>query len=68
MKTILLSLPLLLLSCSTPEQNARLSSIVNLALTVAERRGAITSADAQDVRSAETIILAPTQIETTSGK
>jgi len=70
MKTILLSLPLLLLSCSTPEQNARLGSLVNLAVSVAEARGAITPQDAADIRAAETIILPPAaaKIETTSGK
>lgn len=70
MKTILCSLPLLLLSCSTPEQNARLGSLVNLAVSVAEARGAITPQDAADIRAAETIILPPAaaKIETTSGK
>jgi hypothetical protein len=58
MKSIILSiLALSLVSCATPEQNQRLSAIVDLALSVAERRGAITPEDAADVREAGTIVL-----------
>ena len=51
----LLSLP----ACSTPEQNARLGQLVTLAIDLAEKRGAITPADAEAIRAAETIILPP---------
>lgn len=64
----LLSLP----ACSTPEQNARLGQLVTLAIDLAEKRGAITPADAQAIRAAETIILPPPAalpaIDVTSGK
>jgi len=49
----LLSLP----ACSTPEQNARLGQLVNLAVDVAVKRGALTPDDAAAIRQAETIIL-----------
>jgi len=68
MKHILALAAILLASCATPEQNTRLSSIVNLALTAAEKRGAITPADAQAVRDAETIILTPAPVITPTGK
>lgn len=69
MRTICILAALCLTSCKTPEQNARLASIVNLALTVAERKGVITAADAQDVRAAETIALTPaTPVAVPSGK
>lgn len=68
MKTTLAFIALTFASCSTPEENARLGSLVDLAITVAESRGAISSKDAADIRAAETIILPPTTIETTSGK
>ncbi len=68
MKTILSLICLTLVSCSTPEQNTRLSSIINLALDVAVRRGALTVEDARDVREAKTIVLEPATVETTSGK
>lgn len=51
----LLSLP----ACSTPAQNERLGQLVNLAVDVAVKRGAITAADAEAIRAAETIILPP---------
>lgn len=51
----LLSLP----ACSTPEQNARLGQLVTLAIDLAQKRGAITPADAEAIRAAETIILPP---------
>jgi hypothetical protein len=64
----LLSLP----ACSTPEQNARLGQLVTLAIDLAEKRGAITPADAQAIRAAESIILSPPAalpaIDVTSGK
>lgn len=64
----LLSLP----ACSTPEQNARLGQLVTLAIDLAEKRGAITPADAEAIRAAETIILPPPAalpaIDVTSGK
>lgn len=64
----LLSLP----ACSTPEQNARLGQLVTLAVDLAEKRGAITPADAEAIRAAETIILpspaALPAIDVTSGK
>ena len=68
MKTTLALAAILLSSCATTEQNARLSSIVNLALSVAERKGVITPADAQAVRDAETIVLTPTTVVTPTGK
>ncbi len=70
MKHIVLASLLLLASCKTPEQNARLASIVDLALNVAVRKGAISPADAADVRAAETVVLnpAPTTAQTPSGK
>jgi uncharacterized lipoprotein YmbA len=68
MKTTLALIALTLASCSTPEKNARLGSLVDLAITVAESRGAISAKDAADIRAAETIILPPTTIEATSGK
>ena len=68
MKTALAILALTLVSCSTPEKNARLGALVDLAITVAESRGAISAKDAADIRAAETIILPSTTIETTSGK
>lgn len=64
----LLSLP----ACSTPEQNARLGQLVTLAIDLAEKRGAITPADAEAIRAAETIILTPPAalpaIDVSSGK
>jgi len=68
MKTALAILALTLVSCSTPEKNARLGALVDLAITVAQSRGAISAQDAADIRAAETIILPSTTIETTSGK
>jgi uncharacterized lipoprotein YmbA len=68
MKTTLALIALTLASCSTPEKNARLGQLVNLAVSVAEARGSITAQDAADIRAAETIILPSTTIETTSGK
>lgn len=66
----LVLIALCLCACKTTEQNARLGSLVNLAVSVAEARGAITPQDAADIRAAETIILPPAaaKIETTSGK
>jgi len=58
MKTILLiTISFTLAACKIPEQNARLGSLVSLAVSIAEARGAITSQDATDIRKAETIIL-----------
>ena len=68
MKTTLALIALTLASCSTPEENARLGALVDLAITVAESRGAISAKDAANIRAAETIILPSTTIETTSGK
>lgn len=72
MKTTLTLIAILIIaSCSTPAQNARLGQLVNLAVSIAEARGAITAQDAADIRAAETIILppaSPATIETTSGK
>ena len=68
MKTALAILALTLVSCSTPEKNARLGALVDLAITVVQSRGAISAQDAADIRAAETIILPSTTIETTSGK
>lgn len=57
-KILIASLCLLTLpACSTPEQNQRLGQLVNLAVDVAVKRGAITAADAEAIRTAETIIL-----------
>ena len=65
-----LILALALASCTTPEQNARVGQLVNLAVSVAEARGAITAQDAADIRAAETIILPPAlpAADLTSGK
>ena len=60
MKRTLLLLSIVLTSCSTPEQNARLGQLVNLAVTVAEKRGAISPDDAQAIRDAKTIVLPDT--------
>ncbi len=68
MKIILTSLALCLCACKTPEQNARLGSLVSLAVAAAEARNLITAQDAADIRAAETIVLPPVTIETTSGK
>jgi len=73
MKTIfaLLILPFVLASCSTPAQNAKLARIVDVALVVAEKRGAISAEDAAAVREAKTIVLdeeAPAVVVTASGK
>lgn len=59
---------ILIASCKTTEQNARLGSLVNLAVSVAEARGVITSQDAADIRAAETIVLPTTAAPVTSGK
>lgn len=61
MKHIALSLLSITLfsSCQTPEQNARLAAIVDTALIIAARRGAITEQDAADVREAGKVILTP---------
>lgn len=59
-KLLIISLCLLTLpACSTPEQNQRLGQLVNLAVDVAVKRGAISPDDAEAIRSAETIILPP---------
>lgn len=68
MKLALLAIPLFLTACQTPAQSERLGSLVSLAISIAESRGVITAQDAADIRAAETIILPPTQVETTSGK
>jgi hypothetical protein len=75
MKTLLslLILPFVFAACSTPAQNAKLARIVDVALVVAEKRGAISTEDAAAVREAKTIVLdepveAPAVIVTTSGK
>lgn len=73
MKLLIATLCLLCLpACSTPEQNARLGQLVTLAVDLAEKRGAITAADAEAIRAAETIILPPPAalpaIDVTRGK
>lgn len=66
-KTILLFVALSALTgCANPADTKRLASIVDLALEVATRRGAITADDARDVRGAKTIVLDPAP--ETSGK
>lgn len=55
----LLILAIALASCKTAADTQRLGSLVNLAIAVAEKRGAISSQDAADIRAAETIILPP---------
>lgn len=55
-------------SCKTAEQNARLGQLVNLAVSIAEARGAISHQDAADIRAAETIVIPDAPVETTSGK
>lgn len=68
MKIALFLTVVCLCSCKTPEQNARLGSLVNLAVSVAESRGVITAQDAADIRAAEKIVLPSTTVEITSGK
>jgi hypothetical protein len=64
MKHILAPIALLCLaSCSTPEQNAKLADISNIALTYAETKGAITPQDAALVREAGKVLLAPASEE-----
>lgn len=65
MKLALLLPILTLASCATPAENQRLSAIIDLALSVAERRGAITPEDAADVREAGTIVLDTKKDEST---
>lgn len=55
--TLALIAAIALSSCATPEQNARLAAIVDTALIIAARRGAITEQDAADVREAGKVIL-----------
>jgi hypothetical protein len=57
--TLLILTAASLVACSTPAQNERLGQLVNLAVDVAVKRGAITPADAEAIRAAETIILPP---------
>lgn len=66
--TALVLASILLVSCKTTEQNARLGSLVNLAVSVAEARGAITPQDAADIRAAETIVLPTTAAPIATGK
>ena len=54
-----LAVALTIVSCKNPEQNARIGSLTNLAISIAESRGAITKQDAADIRAAGTIVLAP---------
>lgn len=42
----------LLVSCQTPAENERLARLGDIAITYAERRGAISPTDAADLRSA----------------
>ncbi len=61
---------LCLVSCKTPV-DPRISRLVDLSISVAEREHAITKQDADDIRAVETIILTPSAlptIQTTSGK
>lgn len=46
-----------LLCCTTPEQDARLSAMADLAITYAERRGQLAPEDAQALRDAKVIVL-----------
>lgn len=57
--TLLILATTAIVSCKAPEQNQRLGQLVNLAVDVAVKRGAITAADAEAIRAAETIILPP---------
>lgn len=57
MKYLLLLTLAALASCATPEDNARLRAIGDLALTYAESRGAISASDAAAAREAGKIIL-----------
>lgn len=74
MKRFIVALCLLTLpACKSVEQNQRLGQLALLAVDVAVKRGAITPADAEALRAAETIILKPTSIplpaiDVTSGK
>lgn len=68
MKTLLLLLTCFALAaCGTPEQDAKLARIVDVALVVAEKRGAISAADAAAVREAKTIVLDEPLPEVTAG-
>jgi hypothetical protein len=55
-----------LVACKTAAENERLARLGNLAITYAERRGAISPADAADLRSAGVVVLKP--IEVTASK
>lgn len=70
MKTaILFAICIGLSACSTPEQNARLSALADLAITYAASRGKITPEDAQAIRDAKVIVLDPAQpVPEISGK
>ncbi len=46
-------------SCQTPEQNARLAKLLDLAITSSERRGVISTQDANDLREAQNLALPP---------
>lgn len=50
----------------TPEEQAKIAAIANLALTYAESKGKVTTEDAAAVRQAGTIILTPTPASTVS--
>lgn len=70
MKTaILFAICIGLSACETPEQNARLSALINLTTAYAEAKGKITPEDAQAIRDAKVIVLDPAQpVPEISGK
>lgn len=49
-----------LISCQTPDQNAKLAAISSIAISYAEAKGAITPQDAALVREAGKVLLEPT--------
>lgn len=53
----LLAVSLLLASCATQAKNDRLARIGDIAISYAERRGAISPQDAADIREAGKIVL-----------
>lgn len=55
-----------LVACKTAAENERLARLGNLAITYAERRGAISPADAADLRAAGLVAVGQPQAVTAS--
>jgi hypothetical protein len=51
-----------LVACKTTAENERLARLGNLAITYAERRGAISPTDAADIREAGVVVLKPLEV------